>query len=61
MTLDPAGDFSTAEWIAMNRTKHGLRRLAALLVGCGAAGLVIGWSYAERPSITSGYSRPLSR
>jgi hypothetical protein len=45
----------------MNSTKHGLRRFAALLVGCGAAGLVIGWSYAERPSIMSGYSRPLSR
>jgi hypothetical protein len=45
----------------MKRTKRGLRRFAALLVGCGAAGLVIGWSYAERPSIAGGYSRPLGR
>jgi hypothetical protein len=43
----------------MNRTWRGVRRFAALLVGCGAAGLVIGWSYAERP--ITGYSRPLGR
>jgi hypothetical protein len=49
MTLDHGRRFfQPRSWIAMN-TKHGLRRFAALLVGCGAAGLVIGWSYAERP------------
>ena len=31
----------------MHRTKRGARRIAALLVGCGAAGLAIGWRYAE--------------
>jgi hypothetical protein len=44
----------------MYRRIRGVRRFAALLVGCGAAGLVIGWSYAERP-ITGVYSRPLGR
>lgn len=29
-------------------TKRGMRRITALLVGCGAAGLAIGWRYADR-------------
>ena len=41
----------------MHRIKRGMRRFAALVVGCGAAGLVIGWSY-ERPL---GHSRTLGR
>lgn len=45
----------------MHRMKRGAGRLAALLVGCGAAGLVIGWSYAERPSVADVYSRTLGR
>lgn len=28
--------------------KHKVRRFTALVVGCGAAGLAIGWTYAER-------------
>jgi hypothetical protein len=43
----------------MHRTKRGVRRFAALLVGCGAAGLAIGWSFAERRP--TGYSRTLGR
>lgn len=43
----------------MHRTKRGVRRLAALLVGCGAAGLAIGWSLAERHP--TGYFRTLGR
>ncbi|MCW2943772.1 MAG: hypothetical protein JWR24_489 [Actinoallomurus sp.] len=44
----------------MHRTKRGVRRITALLVGCGAAGLAIGWRYAERQSTADGYSRTLS-
>jgi hypothetical protein len=29
------------------RLKRELRRVAALVLGCGAAGLAIGWRYAE--------------
>lgn len=43
----------------MHKMKRGVRRLAALLVGCGAAGLVIGWTY-ERPP-APGYSRMAGR
>ena len=43
----------------MHRTKRGVRRFAALLVGCGAAGLVIGWSYERAPA--AGHVRPLGR
>lgn len=43
----------------MSSTKRGVRRFAALLVGCGAAGLVIGWSYERVPAV--GHSRPLGR
>jgi hypothetical protein len=43
----------------MHRTKRGVRRIAALLVGCGAAGLVIGWSYERPPAV--GHSRMLGR
>lgn len=32
----------------MVKHKRGVRRFTALVVGCGAAGLAIGWSYAER-------------
>lgn len=45
----------------MHRTKRGARRFAALLVGCGAAGLVIGWSYAESPAVNGAYWRTLGR
>jgi hypothetical protein len=43
----------------MYTTKRGVRRFAAILVGCGAAGLAIGWSFAER--VPTGYSRTLGR
>jgi hypothetical protein len=49
-----------AELNTMHRTKRGVRRITALLVGCGAAGLAIGWRYAERQSTADGYSRTLS-
>lgn len=42
----------------MSKNRRGVRRLTTLLVGCGAAGLAIGWRYAER---RSGYSRPEER
>jgi len=45
----------------MCNTKRGVRRIAALIVGCGAAGLAIGWRYAEWQSSVGGYSRTLSR
>jgi hypothetical protein len=34
----------------MQSTKRATRRLTTLLVGCGAAGIAIGWSYGERQS-----------
>jgi hypothetical protein len=45
----------------MHRTKRGARRFTALLVGCGAAGLAIGWRYAERQVSAGGHSRALGR
>jgi hypothetical protein len=45
----------------MDRTKRAVRRFTALLIGCGAAGLLIGWSYAERPPVAGVYSRTLGR
>jgi hypothetical protein len=30
------------------KNRRGMRRITALVVGCGAAGLAIGWRYAER-------------
>jgi hypothetical protein len=44
----------------MHRTKRAARRLVALLAGCGAAGLAIGWQYAQWQS-AGGYSRTLGR
>jgi hypothetical protein len=41
--------------------KRGLRRITALLVGCGAAGLAIGWRYAGWRPDAGGYSRTLGR
>jgi hypothetical protein len=43
----------------MHRTRRWVRRFAALLFGCGAAGLVIGWSYERLPA--AGHSRTLGR
>ncbi len=34
----------------MHRNRRGARRFTALLFGCGAAGLAIGWRYADRQS-----------
>jgi hypothetical protein len=34
----------------MLTSKRGARRITALLFGCGAAGLAIGWRYADSQS-----------
>ncbi|MEV0399396.1 hypothetical protein [Actinoallomurus sp. NPDC050550] len=37
----------------MKNNRRGVRRITALVVGCGAAGLAIGWRYAERARVTT--------
>jgi hypothetical protein len=37
----------------MVKYRRGVRRITALVVGCGAAGLAIGWRYAERGSAST--------
>lgn len=44
----------------MNRSRRSARRYTAIIVGLGAAGVAIGWRYAERGGL-SDQARLLSR
>jgi hypothetical protein len=53
VSLRAGGESSTAELSPMMKNRRGVRRITALVVGCGAAGLAIGWRYAERGRVTT--------